>query len=706
MQQDTIHSSPSRFSRNLLLPALLGFLVFLVPLMLSTEPRGFALGLLSFAFLFLLPGYLLLTRLGFAVNDLFISVIVGITGIVTAYNFFAHSAAVLYFLYLLVALSLGGAVLAAVQARRRMAATAWHRYDSSAVVAGAAVALGIAPLYWRSGRFSGGEFVLQGPTARDPLFHVTLVQRLLHHVPPDNFIVAGLRAPVYHYFDDLTLAFVMRSQDLLHFPVTNLFDLFYRCYPTLVYFLLGALAYRAGKELVGSFRGGVLAVLLLLGGGGLGWTLGLLQTLVHAPHLTAMREIFFTSWTAWDGVDGILPLVHRPAHYHGLLISLAALNLLLGPGRDRRHWILAGLLLGLMAGFNFTLAATFGLAAVLGWLLLLAQHRHREAQDLGWLAGFLFIGSLPVTLIMLLSGFHNPAPGFPFRGPNLEFPTTLWGPLLGRMVPPVLLPWASLVVFPIFNYGIRLFGIKSMVRFDLGEERHRGVALVLLIAFAISFLIGTFFPYNAFGGQAIIFIQPTLWILAFFSLLPMDAWLKRNARNWRALALWGALGLTWMQALASFHFSNRVVFSRDVINALEDVRSQAAPEDVVAFLPTDLEGKAVLGRTGESTNFAITALTGLDGYFSSQAYSKFSAVPGLRGRDPDDVLEQAEILYEKRRTDVESFLKGDMTENVHARLINDHVRWIVVSGVALQGIQSAAVPWRKSRDLAVYRIIP
>jgi hypothetical protein len=71
------------------------------------------------------------------------------------------------------------------------------------VLVGAVVALGVAPLYWRSGRFSSGEFVFYGPAGQDPLFHVTLLQRLLHHVPPDNFIASGFTAPVYHYFDDL-----------------------------------------------------------------------------------------------------------------------------------------------------------------------------------------------------------------------------------------------------------------------------------------------------------------------------------------------------------------------------------------------------------------------------------------------------------------------------------------------------------------------
>ena len=162
-----------------------------------------------------------------------------------------------------------------------------------------------------------------------------------------------------------------------------------------------------------------------------------------------MRASLFSDWTSWDGVDSILPLVHRPAHYHGLLICLAAINILLRPERSRRDWLLAGLLLGLMAGFNFTLAATFGVAAALGSLVLFLQHRQPEARDLAWLALFIFIGSLPVTSAMLLSGFHNTAPGFPFRGPNLQFSTATWSGILSRITPGRHVPWASLIVFPI-----------------------------------------------------------------------------------------------------------------------------------------------------------------------------------------------------------------------------------------------------------------
>src|SRR5713226_7829796 len=686
--------------------SLLIFLLLLVPIVLSNNPEGAVLGILVFAVIFVFPGYLLLTLLSRLPGDLrtVLSSIFGIVSITTAYDIFARASMSAYFPYLVVVLSAAGMVLFALQSRHAPTPSRWTLGGYETVMAGSAVALSVAPIFWRGGRFSDGEFVFYGPTGQDPLYHVTLLQRLLHHVPPDNFIVSGLRAPVYHYFDDLTLALILHAQHTLHLGATDLFDVYYRCYPGLVYFLLGAFAYRAGRQLLGSARGGILSVLLLLGAGGLGWFFGALQTAAHASQFAAMRAALFSAWTSWDGVDAILPLVHRPAHYHSLLICLAAITVLLRPVRSRRDWLVAGLLLGFMAGFNFTLAAMFGVATVLGSLILFLQRRQNEGRDLAWLALFIFIGSLPVTAAMFLSGFHNLAPGFPFRGPNLEFPATIWGALLGRLIPLALIPWVSLIVFPVIAYGVKLFGVGAIARFDLGEESHRGIAVVFAIAFALSFVIGTFFPYQGMGGIAIVFLQPTLWILGLFSLHPIDAWLERNRGSWRPIVLWGMLGLTWAQALGAFNFSSKAVFGQDTAHALQDIRLAAAPDDVVAYLPSGLTERPIWGHVQESTNFSIMAMTGLEGYFSSEEYSEFAAVPGFSGSTPADVLAQADRLYEQRRDDVGSFVKGGITDAASARLATDHVRWIVVSGDALQGVSSSARPWRKTREMAVYRL--
>jgi hypothetical protein len=700
--------SPGQASRLafLLLQVLLVFAVVLFPVMLSNNGTATISVLLFFILVFFFVGYLLVNLLGMLEGPLraLISPVLGVVTVTTAFDLVARTSIAIYFPYLVVAVATAGIVRFVLDARQRTTLSAPNSNEHAAFIAGTIVALSVAPLYWRSGRFSGGDFVFYGPAGQDPLFHVTLFQRLLQHVPPDNFIFSGLRAPVYHYFDDLTLALIMRSKSALHLGSTDIFDLYYRCYPTFVYFLLGTLAFSVGRRLVGTTRGGILGVVLLLGGGGLGWVLGILQTASHASQFAAMRASVFSSWTTWDGVDAILPLVHRPAHYHGLLICLAALVVLLRPERLRRDWLVAGLLLGLMAGFNFTLAAIIGVATVLASITFYLQHRRNEAHDLAWLALFIFVGSVPVIATMLFFGFHDPSAGFPFRGPNLEFSTAMWGSLLDRFMPAVAIPWAALTMFPILAYGIKLSGLGALGRLDLGDERHRGIAMVLAMVFVFSFVIGTFFPYNALGGIAVIFIQPTLWILGLFSLRPIHSWLERNRGSLQPFILWSVLGVTWAQALLSFNFSHKLAFDGDTARVLADIRSVAAPDEVVAYLPSNVTERAIWGHPGESTNFATMALTGLDGYFSSETYSTAFAVPGLSGRNPADVLAQATHLYEQRSDNIQSFVKGNINEPGFAYLRRDHVCWIVVAGRALQQVSSLAAPWRKTRDLAVYSL--
>ena len=630
-----------------------------------------------------------------------LSPVIGIVFVTTVYDLFARASFVSFFLVVLALFSAAGVIVLTMRVRRD--ALPWNIEGYRIAIAGAFTALAVAPLYWTSGRISANEFVFHGPAGEDPLYHVTLLQRLLHHVPSDNFMFAGLRPAVYHYFSDQALALVLRVQEALHLGTSDAFDLYFRGYPTLVYFIIGALAYLAGRRLVGTTKGGVLGILLLLGAGGLGWVIGILQTLLHATHFVAMRERLFLPWTSWDGIDGIRPLVHRPAHYNGLLISLAAINILLQPERTRKHWCLAGLLLGLMAGFNFTLAATFGAAALFAAILSWFWHKRDDAQNLAWVALFIFLGSLPVNTEMFLSGFHNTAPGFPFRGPSLEYSNSVWGTWLGRISPPALLPLACLTLLIIVGYGIRLVGVKALITLDLGHERHRGLALLLVVAFLISFVVGIFFPYQGMP-QPFIFLQPTLMILGLFSLRGFSTWLKHSQSDWRTVFVLVMLGLTWLQVLVAFNFSFKETFSGNAFRALQDLRANADPDDVVAYLPSDITQKGVWSYTQQSTNFSIMAITGLDGYFSSQSYSQFNAVPGLKGNGSEEILRKAQRLYEQRRTNIDSFVYGDISSAASESLVADHVRWIVVSGDAMQKMSSRRTPWRVAQDIIIYRI--
>lgn len=676
----------------------------LAALALANNPTATIGSFLSFVALYFLPGFLLLRAVGVPAElELLVGPVFGMVLVTTLYNVFVQSLSAACFVGLLVVLTVVAAVISALRGNLGIPRN-WNTSCRDVAIAGAVVALLVAPVCWRSGRFSGNSFVFFGPAGQDPMFHLILLQRLFHHVPPDNFMASGLRPPVYHYLNDLSLALVSQFQSTVHFGTAELFDLYYRSNPAIVYFLLGALAFRAGKQLLGSSAGGILSVALLLGAGGLGVFFGLVQVAARVANpAVALRTALSLEWTAWEGVNSILPLVHRPAHYDGLLICLAAWNVLLRPDRSKRDWMIAGLLIGLMAGFNFTLAVTLGLAAVIGACIFALQSRKSDAGELAWFALCIFLGSLPVCGGMLLSGFHYPVSGQPFQGPSVAYAVSIWGNVLGRVIPGKLIPWASMVLFPLALYGVKLFGVRPMLRGDLGSKRHRSLAIVLAVAFVLSFTIGMFFPPPG-TSIAIIFLQPTLWILGLFALSPVHAWLTKNSRNWRGAVLWALLGLTWVQALATFNFSHKLSFSQETVQAFQDLRAAASPTDVVAYLPDTVVQEPVLGNNGYSSNFTTMAMTGLDGYYLSQPYFLPFAVPGLTGKNAAEVLGKAKDLYRKRQGLIDSFLRGDLSDPGLAELAHDRVRWIVVSAGALGEISSTAVPWRKTPQVVIYRL--
>lgn len=682
------------------------FLLLLgIPVALSISPGHTLLGELIFIVIFFFPGYLIGIALGDGIGETPISTefVVGIVTVTAAYDVFSVLRIASYFFIFIGLISAVGAVSFAYHLRQSPLQSRSRTVERETFTVGCIVALCLAPLFWRSGRFSGDEFVFYGPAGRDHLYHLTLLQRLSFHVPPDNFIVSGLKAPVYHYFSDLVLSAVFHLQNALHIAANNPFDLYYRCYPSFLYFCIGASAYAIGRRILGSPRGGVLAILLLLGAGGLPWVFGVLQSAVHVSNPSLMRSAMFSDWSAWDGVGSILPLVHRPAHYHGMLICLTAIYLLLHPKRSLRNWILGGLLLGLLAGFNFTLAAILGVATVVATLILLVRRQQEGARQLAILAVSMFIGSLPVNAVMLFSGFHQTAPGFPFRGPSLEYTSAVWGPLIGHLLPISILPWVSLIIFVAVAYGVKLFGVGALARLDLGGGADHEIALVLAIAIVLSLIIGLFFPYQGIGGGNIIFLQPTLWMLALFSLRPISAWLERQ-RGWRAIALWSMLGLTWMQSLTAFHLSSKVAVEHQAASVLAEIRSTADPDDVIAYLPTDWTTSAIFGRSATFPDYVFMAMTGLDGYFANETYTKFYAASSLSGLNATEVFDRGERLYEERRACLEDFLSGKSGEAASTKLASDKVRWIVVSGDAMSKVATQVAPWRKTDQVEVWKL--
>ena len=161
-----------------------------------------------------------------------------------------------------------------------------------------------------------------------------------------------------------------------------------------------------------------------------------------------------------------------------------------------------------------------------------------------------------------------------------------------------------------------------------------------------------------------------------------------------------------VETLGAFNFGRRAAFTSDTADAFREIRSSTGTDEVVAYMPSGVIETPVLGHAAETTSFAITGLSGLDGYVSSETYSTAFAVPGLHGRDDADVLAQAKQIYEQRRDDVQSFLNGTISDAGYKRFAVDRVCWVVASGDELQHLDTALKPWRRTADMAFYRLCP
>ena len=224
--------------------------------------------------------------------------------------------------------------------------------------------------------------------ARDHVFHLALIERLVWHVPPDNFLVADTPFPAYHFLPDLTQV-LLRRVSLGAMPSL---DIYYRLYPSLIYFCLGYIAFWVCSRLTASLLGGGLGVIFVVFGADFSWIPGAAQVLANAGDLSAASQRLFEPWCNWSSFGSTLPLVHRPAFYHGLLLFSAGCMILMRGAFKRRAWMFAGVIWGLSAGFNYTVGRCGLCGGTLASAILLVRQRIGQARHMAVCAAWVGIG--------------------------------------------------------------------------------------------------------------------------------------------------------------------------------------------------------------------------------------------------------------------------------------------------------------------------
>lgn len=679
----------------------LGFIAVLLWLTVTSVLSGALVEPLSFALamsLCFLLGYSLLSlwRSSLGALDAVLASILGVALLTTIYALTRfYGSHQFHYVFLAVGVATGTCRLALVARVRsklpHQSADAILKRD--ALLAAIVVMLVVGSAFYFSGRVSHGELSFFGPMSRDHAFHLGMVERLHAVVPYDNFVVTGYQPPVYHFFSDLAVNLLARDMG----PDSSVLNVYFRLYPGALFFALGFLAYYVPARLFASRTAGAIGVALLLFGGDLSWALGLLQTINHLPDWASVQQNFFSDWVHWNAFGTLYPLVHRPAYYHGLLLFLAGLAPIAERGpRQVRAWALAGLFWGLMAGFNYTFAATVGVA-VAGVCLVFLVRGDRENFRLLALCGMVMVfASVIANIFVLIQKVGSDHAASPIRWSPGEFAQMRYGWIFGDRhgLVPLL---GSVFIMAVLCYGVKLVGLWPMYkRTGLGVGCNGPLGAVLLVALMISLALGMLFSSSGQmgSGNAIMFLQPTAWIMALFAIFTLTRWVEHQ-RSWLRPVILAVLLLVGpLHAFSTFNLGYRVRFDPAYLAALESLRDEAAATDVVAYWPGRIQSQSVFGPAPAANNFFVAAFTGLRGYVAVPGYSHFAASAGPSGGD----------IYRGRAELVEQFQDGKIDTDEIRRLFDDGVRWIVLEKAIEIAPKNGLKVWRSSPAFTILRI--
>jgi len=551
--------------------------------------------------------------------------------------------------------------------------------EGSALLAGAVVMLGTGAAFWRSGSMTSEGMAFYGPMSRDHIYHLALIARLDVQVPPDNFLVADYPFPAYHFLSDLLQVFARNAS----LGFLDPFDLYFRLYPSVAFFCLGVLGYKACARISGTCLGGWLGVAFVVFGSDLSWLPGVMRVVTNLsqPELATAR--LFSPWYEWNSFGSTLPLVHRPAYYHGLLQFLGGCVILLIERFTARAWLVSGAIWGLMAGFNYTLAATVGLAAMTAAAISYSTKRRPQAKTFAVCAGAIALGSIPANLVVLASRTAARSQDVLSWAPG-SFAVRRWAAVIPESVGSTGTLLLSVALLVGLSYGLRLAGLPKMMTAQLRFKKHQPLALLLAVAAATSFAVGMLFAFRGPGGISnnIIFLQPTGWILGLFALVPIVRLMRGGHRVGQWLIVIAVLfGI--VQSFLAFNFANRIVISPATLAACEFVRTRSNPIDVVAFVPNSLVARGILGPDETLNNFYIPAFTGLRGYFSSENYT-------LLAIDAPD----SEKVYRERYRTVLRIAQGSYSPSLLDDVKSHGVRWLFMPNVGSRSDPSGVVAYR------------
>jgi hypothetical protein len=552
-----------------------------------------------------------------------------------------------------------GASRFAVEAR-----SAWQALRRNAVpVAVAAVAAAFVGLVLDSGLWHATPdgVTAGGSNWSDLGVHLSIAQSLnAGNFPPQVPYFAG--APlVYHWFSDFHAAIAAKAAGMFAIPAFVISSAI----------LTGALAllvHGLARTLLpgpGARRAAIVAVLLVIFGGGLGWIrfVADVATGVGDPITLITHNSYDNSWYDAAGhaapmwpyfripsVMGTGLLVHR-ATTVGLPILVGAVLLLvtgLPTARQRargwrdRRWLIAiaGLLGALLAPFHFFFFPAFGLLALL-YVVLGGRLLDREAPRNALLLLAPYLLALPFVVAPLLNASGSGALKLDFgweSAPREDGPVAVIFFYLTNLGVPLVLAAAALLAplrrsRALAAAGLALAGVLLLISSNASLPGVAGLVLIgaaavvaapaprrFLAAWAVAlFLVPNVMQVSDVGFDMNKFFQ-AMWI----AVALLAAWL---VRRWPRLAIAGVLLLAMPSPLL---VAGWTAFNREQVL---DWNGIAAADWIAANTPP----KAVFATDGW-----LNSPTDPAGRLRLITYPPYVANLGF---DPDQRVEQVRRIY-------------------------------------------------------------
>jgi hypothetical protein len=552
-----------------------------------------------------------------------------------------------------------GAGRFAVEAR-----SAWQALRRNAVpVAMAAVAAAFVGLVLDSGLWHATPdgVTAGGSNWSDLGVHLSIAQSLnAGNFPPQVPYFAG--APlVYHWFSDFHAAIAAKAAGMFAIPAFVISSAI----------LTGALAllvHGLARTLLpgpGARRAAIVAVLLVIFGGGLGWIrfVADVATGVGDPITLITHNSYDNSWYDAAGhaapmwpyfripsVMGTGLLVHR-ATTVGLPILVGAVLLLvtgLPTARQRargwrdRRWLIAiaGLLGALLAPFHFFFFPAFGLLALL-YVVLGGRLLDREAPRNALLLLAPYLLALPFVVAPLLNASGSGALKLDFgweSAPREDGPVAVIFFYLTNLGVPLVLAAAALLAplrrsRALAAAGLALAGVLLLISSNASLPGVAGLVLIgaaavvaapaprrFLAAWAVAlFLVPNVMQVSDVGFDMNKFFQ-AMWI----AVALLAAWL---VRRWPRLAIAGVLLLAVPSPLL---VAGWTAFNREQVL---DWNGIAAADWIAANTPP----KAVFATDGW-----LNSPTDPAGRLRLITYPPYVANLGF---DPDQRVEQVRRIY-------------------------------------------------------------